>query len=245
MERAADSLESRESETGGGPLHRGIGCERTLAREVALVVTDTPPPLRVLTWPNLLSGLRLLGVPLFLWLVLGPHADGWAVIVLALGSITDYLDGWLARTLKQTSRLGQMLDPLADRLYIFSVGIGLLLRHVVPWWLVLVLVLREVAIAGLLPALVRHGYGLLQVHILGKAGTLCVLYAFPILYLGVAIPSVEVYAHVVGWAFAIWGIALYWIAGVLYIEQARRLIRDQRRGRGPGIPDSGRHVEHA
>lgn len=210
-----------------------------------MVVTDTPPSFRVLTWPNLISGLRLLGVPLFLWLVLGPHADGWAVVVVAVSSITDYLDGWLARALKQTSRLGQMLDPVADRLYIFAVGVGLLLRGVVPLWLVLVLVLREVAVAVWLPALYRHGYGPLQVHILGKAGTLCVLYAFPVLYLGLAVPQVELYAHVIGWAFAIWGIALYWIAGVLYIEQARRLIRDQRRGHGPGIPEEGTRVEHA
>lgn len=206
-----------------------------------MVAVDGEPPLRVLTWPNLLSGLRLLGVPLFLWLVLGPESDGWAVVVLALSSVTDYLDGWLARFLDQTSRLGQMLDPIADRLYIFAIGIGLLLRDVVPWWLVAVLVLREVVVAVWLPALYRHGYGPLQVHILGKAGTLCVLYAFPVLYLGVAIPVVEVYANIVGWAFALWGIALYWVAGVLYIEQARRLIRDKRQGRGaigPGVDRS-------
>lgn len=205
-----------------------------------MVAVDGEPPLRVLTWPNLLSGLRLLGVPLFLWLVLGPQSDGWAVVVLTVSSITDYLDGWLARALRQTSRLGQVLDPVADRLYIFAVGIGLMLRGVVPWWLVAVLFLREVAVAIWIPALYRHGYGPLQVHILGKAGTLCVLYAFPVLYLGVAVPLVEVYANVVGWAFAIWGIALYWVSGVLYVEQARRLIRDQRRGRGPALLDADR-----
>lgn len=197
-----------------------------------MVAVDGEPPLRVLTWPNLISGLRLLGVPLFLWLVLGLHSDGWAVVVLALSSLTDYLDGWLARTLGQTSKLGQMLDPIADRLYIFAVGLGLLLRGVVPWWLVAVLLLREVVVAAWVPALYRHGYGMLQVHILGKAGTLCILYAFPVLYLGVAAPVVEIYANVMGWAFAIWGIALYWVAGVLYFEQARRLIRDKRRGVG-------------
>ncbi|MQA01305.1 MAG: CDP-alcohol phosphatidyltransferase family protein [Streptosporangiales bacterium] len=201
---------------------------------------DGEPPLRVLTWPNLLSGLRLLGVPLFLWLVLGPESDGWAVVVLAVSSVTDYLDGWLARVLNQTSRLGQMLDPVADRLYIFAIGIGLMLRDVVPWWLVAVLALREVVVAVWMPALYRHGYGPLQVHILGKAGTLCVLYAFPVLYLGVAVPVVEIYANVIGWAFALWGIALYWVAGVLYVEQARRLIRDQRQGRGPGRPELDR-----
>lgn len=197
------------------------------------------PPARILTWPNLVSALRLLGVPLFLWLVLGPKDDGWAVVVLALSSITDYLDGWLARVLGQTSRVGQLLDPIADRLYIFAVGVGLMLRGVVPWWLVAVLVLRELVIACLLPALYRHGYGPLQVHILGKAGTLCVLYAFPLLYLGVAVPSVVAYTHVLGWAFAIWGTVLYWIAGVLYLEQARRLIRDKQRGQGPTLRDEG------
>lgn len=180
--------------------------------------------MRVLTWPNLVSALRLLGVPLFLWLVLGPESDGWALTVVALASITDYVDGWLARRLNQTSRFGQLLDPVADRLYVFAVGVGLLLRGVVPWWLVAVLLLRELFLATLLPVLYRHGYGPLQVHILGKAGTLCVLYAFPVLYLGVAAPPTEPYTRVIGWAFAIWGTILYWIAGVLYAVQARRLV---------------------
>ncbi|MGH3097223.1 MAG: CDP-alcohol phosphatidyltransferase family protein [Streptosporangiales bacterium] len=201
-----------------------------------MVAESEAPPARILTWPNLLSALRLLGVPLFLWLVLGPRSDAWAVGVLAASSITDYLDGWLARTFNQTSRVGQLLDPLADRLYIFAVGVGLTMRDVVPWWLVAALVLRDVAMAAITSALYRHGYGPLQVHILGKAGTLCVLYAFPVLYLGIAVPALEPYAHIIGWAFAIWGIALYWIAGVLYIEQARRLLRDKRRGRVPYLP---------
>lgn len=201
-----------------------------------MVAESDAPPARILTWPNLLSALRLLGVPLFLWLILGPHSDGWAVALLAASSISDYLDGWLARTFDQTSRIGQWLDPLADRLYIFAIGVGLTIRGVVPWWLVAILALREVVLLSMMPALYRHGYGILQVHILGKAGTLCVLYAFPVLYLGIAVPGVEPYAHIIGWAFAIWGIVLYWVAGVLYIEQARRLTRDKPRGRGPQLP---------
>lgn len=204
-----------------------------------MVVADTEPqPLRVLTWPNLVSALRLLGVPLFLWLVLGLKSDGWAVVVLAVSSVTDYLDGWLARRLNQTSRLGQVLDPIADRLYIFAAGVGLMLRDVVPWWLVAVLALRELVLLAWWPALHRSGYGPVQVHILGKAGTLCVLNAFPILYLGVAVPSVETYAHIVGWAFAIWGVALYWVSGGLYMEQARRLIRGHRAGDDPGLAEA-------
>ena len=76
------------------------------------------------TIPNALSAARLLGVPLFLWLVLGPEADGWALVVLAVSGATDYLDGYLARKLDQTTVVGQILDPVADRLYILAVVVG-------------------------------------------------------------------------------------------------------------------------
>ena len=75
---------------------------------------------RVLTIPNVISVIRLAGVPLFLWLVLVPEADGWALAVLFVSGLTDYADGYLARRLNQTSRLGEILDPVADRLYILS-----------------------------------------------------------------------------------------------------------------------------
>ena len=95
------------------------------------------PTGRVLTVPNLLSLLRLAGVPLFLWLLLGPHADGWALVVLMVGGVTDWLDGKLARLLDQFSALGALLDPAADRLYILAALVALAVRDVVPWWAVL------------------------------------------------------------------------------------------------------------
>ena len=76
---------------------------------------------RIVTWPNALSAARLAGVPVFLWLVLGPRSatgDIIAAALLGLAGISDWLDGKLARMLNQTSRLGQLLDPAADRLYI-------------------------------------------------------------------------------------------------------------------------------
>src|SRR4051794_32354879 len=88
----------------------------------------------VLTVPNLVSFLRLLGVPLFLYLLLVPHADVAAVIVLAIGGTSDWVDGFLARRLGQVSRLGELLDPLADRLYILATLVALSLRAIVPWW---------------------------------------------------------------------------------------------------------------
>lgn len=181
---------------------------------------------RILTVPNALSLLRLLGVPLFLWLVLGPHADGWALLVLAVSGATDYLDGYLARLLGQTSRLGTLLDPAADRLYILSTLVALLVRHVVPDWLVAALIARDVLIAGLVPLLRRRlGVVALPVHFLGKAATFNLLYAFPLLLLGSGHGEPSTIARPIGWAFAVWGSVLYWWAGALYIEQARRLTR--------------------
>lgn len=188
---------------------------------------------RVLTLPNALSFLRLLGVPLFLWLVLGPERDGFALIVLMVAGFTDYADGWLARKLNQTSRLGQLLDPAADRLYILATLIGLTVRDIVPLWLTLALIARDAMLVGCVPTLRRLGYGpALPVHYLGKAATFNLLYAFPFLLLGDGsgeMTTVQTLANVFGWAFAIWGSGLYWWAGGLYVVQVRGLAKADRR----------------
>ena len=180
---------------------------------------------RILTWPNMLSVARLAGVPLFLWLVLGPEADGWALVVLMLSGVTDWLDGKLARTLNQASKLGQILDPVADRLYILAVVIGLALRDIIPWWLAVLLPLRDVFLFCLVPFLRTRGYSALPVHFLGKAATANLLYAFPLLLLGDGEGTVASLAEVFGWAFAIWGTGLYWWAGFLYAYQVVKLLR--------------------
>ena len=181
---------------------------------------------RVLTVPNLLSLLRLAGVPLFLWLVLGPEADFWALLLLMVSGFSDYLDGNLARRLNQTSSLGQVLDPVADRLYILAVVIGLVLRDIIPVWLAVILPMRDVLLFSLVPFLLTRGYSALPVHYLGKAATAALLYAFPLLLLGDDDGMVASVAEIVGWAFTIWGVGLYWWAGLLYAWQVRRLLRD-------------------
>jgi cardiolipin synthase len=189
---------------------------------------------RVLTIPNMLSILRLAGVPLFLWLVLGPEADGWALCVLLVSGITDWLDGYLARRLHQTSQLGQILDPVADRLYILAVVFGLAWRDIIPWWLAFLLPARDLLLWGLVPFLRTRGYHALPVHFLGKAATANLLYAFPLLLLGDGEGAVATLAEVFGWAFAIWGTGLYWWAGLLYAWQVRKLLADRER-RAPRI----------
>jgi CDP-diacylglycerol--glycerol-3-phosphate 3-phosphatidyltransferase len=183
---------------------------------------------RILTVPNVLSMLRLLGVPLFLWLVLGPHADGLALLVLVFAGVSDYLDGKIARRYGLISRLGQILDPLADRLYIVATVIALTVRGIIPIWLAVALPGRDVLLATTLPILRRHGYGPLPVHFLGKAATFNLLYAFPLLLLSDGSGVVADIARPVGWAFTLWGTALYWWAGVLYVVQVRQLVRADR-----------------
>jgi cardiolipin synthase len=178
---------------------------------------------RVWTWPNALSAARLIGVPVFLWLVLVKE-DWWALGILVFAGLSDWLDGKLARMLDQTSRIGTLLDPASDRLYILATLIGLVVRGVVPWWLMLVLVGREVYMGLPLYALRRHGYGPPPVHFAGKTATLCLLYAFPLLFLGAHSGAYATFAKILGWAFTIWGTGLYWWAAALYTVQARRLI---------------------
>ena len=179
---------------------------------------------RVVTLPNVLSALRLVGVPVFLWLILVPQADGLAVVLLAVAGFTDWLDGYLARRWHQISRVGQLLDPVADRLYIFATLIGLLIRGIIPLWFVLLLVSRDLILAVVLVFLKGRGVTGLPVHFLGKAATFCLLYAFPLLLLGDGSGWLADAARVCGWAFAVWGTALYWWAAVLYLGQARRIM---------------------
>jgi cardiolipin synthase len=179
---------------------------------------------RVWTIPNLLSFLRLLGVPLFLWLILGPEADGWALLVLMVSGFTDWADGQIARRMNQTSRLGELLDPVADRLYIFATVLGLALRDIIPWWLVILLAARDVLLTLTLPVLHRRGYNALPVHFLGKAATFNLLYAFPLLLLGDRDDTLGLLARIFGWAFAIWGTGLYFWAGALYFAQLKHLV---------------------
>lgn len=179
---------------------------------------------RVLTVPNLISVLRLVMVPVFAVLI-ARQSDAWALVVLAVSGASDWLDGVLARRLGQVTRLGQVLDPAADRLFILVTLLGLASRDVVPWWLVALLLSREAMLLVVLMVLGRHGYGPLPVHLAGKAGTFALLYAFPLLLLAQWSGAVGAAATVVGWAFAWWGVVLYWFAGLLYVRQARDVLR--------------------
>ena len=140
---------------------------------------------RIWTVPNVLSMLRLLLVPVFLILVVaGEYVP--ALVVLVTASLTDLLDGYLARRFNQVTRLGQLLDPAADRLYIFAALIGLAANQLVPWWIVIVIVARDALIVVLGIVLANHDYGPLPVHQLGKAATFALFTGLPVIMLGLA-----------------------------------------------------------
>lgn len=179
-----------------------------------------------LTVPNLLSMLRLALVPVFLYLLLSERYLA-AIVILALASLTDYLDGYFARKYNQVTRLGQLLDPAADRLYIFSTLVGLSVTEIIPAWLAIVIISRDLVLLVSYPILATHGYGPLPVHYLGKAGTFALLYAFPLLLMAYIWEPVAFLLEPLAWAFALWGVGLYWWGAFVYLRQVRDIVKNR------------------
>ncbi|MFD8497805.1 CDP-alcohol phosphatidyltransferase family protein [Amycolatopsis sp. NPDC059657] len=175
--------------------------------------------------PNLLSILRLALVPVFLWLLLGPEEDGWALAVLMFSALTDWLDGKLARWLNQMSRLGQLLDPAADRLFILATLVAFLIRDIVPWWVVAPLVLREAVLAVCVLVLRRNGFAPPEVTYIGKGATFVLMYAFPFLLLTTGASDLAAFCRPIAYAFTTWGGVLYVWSGALYVIQCARAVR--------------------
>ena len=177
--------------------------------------------------PNLLSILRIALVPVFLWFLLDEFFLA-AIAVLAIAGLTDFLDGYLARKLNQITKLGKTLDPVADRLYIFATLLALSVTGYVPWWLAALVILRDLLMLVSLPVLASVGYKSLPVHYLGKASTFALLYSFPLLLMGKIFTMAAFIITPIAWAFALWGVALYWWSGFVYLWQLILLIREER-----------------
>ena len=181
---------------------------------------------RVLTIPNVLSAIRLLLVPVFAYLMLVPHAYGPAVAILVFSGASDWADGKIARLVpNQSSRLGELLDPLVDRIYMVAVPVGLALAHVVPWAVVAILLGRDLVLAATLPVVRGRGVAALPVTYVGKAATFALMSGFPLILLGQWDGLWSKVIGSVGWAFAIWGIGMYLWSAVLYLIQVRLLVR--------------------
>jgi cardiolipin synthase len=190
---------------------------------------------RVLTVPNALSVLRLVLIPVFLYLLLVVHAYGWAVAVLMFSGVSDWADGKIARLVdNQSSRLGELLDPAVDRIYMLAIPLSFGVAGIVDWWIVLTLVGRDAVLAATLPVLRSRGLTALPVTYLGKGATFALMSAFPLILLGQwdALWSRVILAC--GWAFLLWGLVLYLWSGVLYLVQVAMVVR-----RMPKVPSRG------
>lgn len=179
---------------------------------------------RVMTVPNALSLFRLLLIPVFLGLLIAGEYLA-SLVTLVASSLTDLVDGVVARRFNQVSRLGQLLDPAADRLYIFAALIGLAWQAFIPWWLAVAILARDVLLVVLGVVLASHGYGPLPVHHLGKIATFTLLVALPLLVVGAAFPALADAVRPFGGAASLWGAFLYWWAGALYLVETVRVVR--------------------
>ena len=190
------------------------------------------------TLPNIISMVRLAGVPLFLWLVIGPEADVWALVVLMISGFTDWLDGYLARRLDQMSKLGEILDPVADRLYILAAVVGLLYRDIIPWWVAVILPLRDAFLWILVPV-PAHPRLLRAAGALPRQGR----HRGPALRLPAALPRRRRRHRRHAWPRCSagrsrsGGSGLYWWAGLLYAWQVRKLMADTRAAGATALAD--------
>jgi len=190
----------------------------------------------MVTVPNALSAFRLLLVPVFLVLLIQGQ-DLWALATLGFSGLTDLLDGWVARRFDQVTKLGRQLDPAADRLYIIAALLGLAARGLIPWWLLIVILARDLLLIGLAIVLHRSGRAVLPVIRVGKWGTALLFIGLPVLMLGQAFAAVAVVATPLGWVCAIAGAVLYWWAGIIYLRQTLAIARGTR-SPGPDRSDS-------
>jgi cardiolipin synthase len=180
---------------------------------------------RVLTIPNVLSVIRLVLVPVFLYLLLVTHAYALAVAILMFSGFSDWADGKIARLVaNQSSRLGELLDPLVDRIYMVTVPLGLGAAGVVPWWLVGTLIGRDLVLAATLPVVRSRGLTALPVTYIGKAATFALMSGFPLVLLGQWDALWSRVIGACGWGFLIWGVGMYLWSAVLYLLQVRLVV---------------------
>lgn len=194
----------------------------------------SPPPSRkIWTVPNFISFLRIASIPFIAWLIASHHLVS-SLIVMALSGASDGLDGYIARKYNQVTLLGQVLDPIADRLLIACSVLALAIAQIIPWWIVVLVVARDMTMFVELLILAQHDYGPLPVHFVGKTGTFMLMAAIPSLIvshiIGGLTRSMLAYylVHCLGLALCWWGIGLYWTAGIIYIIQGHRLLEADR-----------------
>ena len=209
------------------------------------LMEQVPPPDRVLTVPNLLSAVRLVLIPVFVYALLFAHANGWAVAILMFSGASDWADGKIARTLNQSSKLGVLLDPAVDRLYMVTVPVVMAIDRIVPWWFVIILLVRDGLLAATLPVLRSRGLSALPVTYVGKGATFALMSGFPLVLLGGWDALWSRVVGACGWGFLGWGMYAYLWSFVQYAVQmtlvVRRMPKLKQSARQPIAHKAGEH----
>jgi len=186
---------------------------------------------RIFTVPNVITLVRLLCIPLFLWLLFGAHRQTAAAILLAVLGATDWIDGFVARRYGQVSTFGKVLDPTADRILVGTAVISILIYGAVPLWFGIATIAREVLVSAMVLLLAAMGAARIDVLWVGKAGTFGLMFAYPTFLLGDGTASWQEPIRVIAWVTGLVGLALAWWAAGSYIAPARRALRDGRAAR--------------
>ena len=180
------------------------------------------------TVPNLISALRIISIP-FISVLISKHEMIAALALIAISSASDGLDGIIARRFNQVSKIGQILDPIADRLLIFCSILALSVAGIIPWWMLIIVGLRDLWMAIQVLWLAQYGYGPLPVHFVGKAGTAMLMIAIvALIFADIWSNSATDTLHLCGLATGTWGVGLYWLAGYIYIRQGIQLLKNDK-----------------
>ncbi|MGO8827397.1 MAG: CDP-alcohol phosphatidyltransferase family protein [Acidimicrobiales bacterium] len=186
---------------------------------------------RILTAPNVITLVRLLCIPLFLWLLFGAHRQTAAAVLLAVLGATDWVDGYVARRYGQVSTFGKVLDPTADRILVGTAVISIMVYGAVPLWFGLATIAREVLVSAMVVLLAALGAARIDVLWVGKAGTFGLMFAYPTFLLGDGTDGWQEPIRIIGWMTGLVGLALAWWAAGSYIGPARRALREGRAAR--------------
>ncbi len=189
----------------------------------------------ILTIPNIITIVRFLGTPLFVWLVLARDEYGWGVFVLAMMGCTDWIDGYVARKLNQTSQLGRLMDPLADRVALVAVIITLVLAGIMPLWMLLLMLIPDVVLLAVTLYFFRGDAGL-KVTLLGKTRTAALMVGTPLLLLAKALDSD--FTGILAWVILAAGMVMHVIAFTQYLIAVTRKHRELHHPAGAGTDNA-------
>ena len=193
---------------------------------------------RILTIPNVISIVRLLCVPIFLWLLFSQENRLAAAWLLAALGATDWGDGYIARRWNQVSQLGKILDPVADRVLLIVGVVAILIDGSAPLAIGVLSLLREGLVTVAVLALAAFGAARVDVNWYGKCATFAVMFAFPLFLLGnVDDGPWSTFATWAGWIFAVPGLILGYLALAQYVPHGLQALRDGRAARNGGPLD--------